>query len=290
MTKRVTVRAAGAVVLRGSGKDTEVLLIHRARYDDWSLPKGKGETDELAPQTAVREVLEETGMLVCLGLRLPTAHYVVSQGRKAVKYWRARVLDPRAGKPDGEADKVSWVKAVKALNRLDYPGDQAALEVALDQPPTTSLLVVRHAKAMLRKNWSGPDQERRLTGRGRRQAKELAAVMSAFAVSRLVSSSSTRCVHTLRPYSEATGIPVKTSKVLTEEEGAVHPREVQRFIRRLVDDLDEPTAVCGHRPVLPAMFDGLGLTPRPMVVAETIVAHLTRKGKPVTVEVHKPTG
>ena len=60
MTKRAKVRAAGAVVLRGEGDDQEVLLIHRQRYDDWSLPKGKGKVDELSPSTAVREVLEET--------------------------------------------------------------------------------------------------------------------------------------------------------------------------------------------------------------------------------------
>lgn len=290
MSKGIRIRAAGAVVLRGNGKDTEVLLIHRKRYDDWSLPKGKGEVDEVSPHTAVREVLEETGMSVQLGLRLPTVRYTVSKGRKSVEYWRARVVNPRAGKPDGEADEVTWVKASKAAKRLSYAGDREALDAALTVPATVPLLLVRHAKAMLRKNWSGPDQERRLTGRGRRQAKELSAVMGAFGVSRLVSSSSTRCVETLRPYSDLAGVPLETVDVLTEEEGAVRPKQVSNFVAGLYGGIDQPTALCGHRPVLPAMFTGLGLDPRPMVVAETVVVHRDGKGRRMAMEVHKPTG
>ncbi|HMR14215.1 MAG TPA: NUDIX domain-containing protein, partial [Arachnia sp.] len=104
MTKRAKVRAAGAVVLRGEGDDQEVLLIHRQRYDDWSLPKGKGKVDELSPATAVREVLEETGYVVRLGLRLPTIRYNVSRGPKSVEYWRAVVVEEREFVPNDEVD------------------------------------------------------------------------------------------------------------------------------------------------------------------------------------------
>lgn len=289
MTKRAQVRAAGAVVLRGQGEAQEVLIIHRQRYHDWSLPKGKGKVDELAPQTAVREVLEETGATVRLGLRLPTIRYHVSKGRKDVEYWRAEAVAEAPFEPNHEVDKARWVSVDKAMRRLTYADERRVLSAALVTPHTTPLVLVRHGKAMLRKNWTGPDQKRRLTGRGRRQASELSQLLDAYGVGRLVSSSSTRCVQTLQPYADLRGLPIHTEDTLTEEEGTVHPDAVRSFIAGLFESIAEPTAVCGHRPVLPAMFEGLGLTPRPMVVGEAIVIHRDDEGERVAVEVHKPT-
>lgn len=289
MTKRAKIRAAGAVVLRGTGDDSEVLLIHRPRYDDWSLPKGKGEADELAPQTAVREVLEETGVVVRLGLRLPTIRYQLQKGPKTVEYWRAEVLEERPREPDEEVDRVGWFPIDKAMRRLTYADERRVLSAALLTQRTTPLLLVRHAKAMLRKDWTGPDQERRLAGRGRRQAKELTQLFSAYGIESLVSSSSTRCVDTLRPYADQHGLIIETLDVLTEEKGTVHPDEVTAYTRELFRTFEVPTALCGHRPVLPAMFTGVDLSPRPMVVAEVVVVHRDDEGAKVAVEVHKPT-
>lgn len=289
MTKRPAIRAAGAVVLRGEGDDTEVLIIHRAAYDDWSLPKGKGEVDELPPQTAVREVLEETGVRVRLGVRLPTIKYNVAKGPKSVEYWRAEVIDESPREPDDEVDKVRWVKIDKAMRRLTYADERRVLSAALLLPRTTALVLVRHGKAMLRKDWSGPDQKRRLTGRGRRQAKELIQLLSAYDVQHLYSSSSTRCVETLKPYAQSIGKEVITEDVLTEEEGTVAPREVEKYVSNLFDSMDDATAVCGHRPVLPSMYRGLNLKPRAMVVGEALVVHRDDEGNQIAVEVHKPT-
>lgn len=289
MTRRTKIRAAGAVVLRGTGDETEVLAIHRPRYDDWSLPKGKGEPDELAPQTAVREVLEETGAAVRLGLRLPTIRYQLTKGPKTVQYWRAEVLEQRPWVPNSEVDVVRWFTIDKAMRRLTYADERRVLSAALLTPRTTPLLLVRHGKAMLRKDWSGPDQERRLTGRGRRQARQMAQLFAAYGVEQLVSSSSTRCVETLKPYGDQRSLPIRTTDVLTEEEGTVHPDEVTAFTADLFRHAGAPTAVCGHRPVLPAMFKGLGLQSRPMVVGEVIVVHRDDDGAKVSVEVHKPT-
>lgn len=282
-------RAAGAVVLRGEGEQTEVLIIHRPRYDDWSLPKGKGIKDELAPQTAIREVFEETGVSARLGLRLPTIRYKLTKGVKAVDYWRAEPVAEVPFEPNGEVDKIKWLTIDKAMRTLTYADERRLLSTALLNPRTTPLLLVRHAKAMLRKDWSGPDQERRLTGRGRRQAQEMTQLLSAYGVESLVSSSSTRCVETLRPYAEQRGLTIDTKKVLTEEEGTVHPSEVERFVRRLFRKIDVPTALCGHRPVLPSMFSGLGLESKPMVVGEVVVVHRDDEGHRVAMEVHKPT-
>lgn len=289
MTKRARIRAAGAVVLRGSGDDSEVLLIHRPRYGDWSLPKGKGEADELAPETAAREVLEETGVVVRLGLRLPPTRYQVPEGLKRVEFWRAEALEELPRNPDAEVDVVGWYPIDKAMRRLTYADERRVLSAALHTQHTTPLLLVRHAKAMLRRDWTGPDHERRLTGRGRRQAKELAQLLSAYGIERLVSSSSTRCVDTLRPYADQRGLTIETHDVLTQEKGTAYPDEVTAFTRELFGTFTVPTALCGHRPVLPAMFSGMGLSPRPMVVAEVVVVHRDDTGARVAVEAHKPT-
>ena len=289
MSKRPKIRAAGAVVLRGHGPDAEVLMIHRQAYDDWSLPKGKGVVDELSPQTAMREVFEETGVVVRLGVRLPTIRYTVSKGQKSVEYWRAEVIEEHPREPDAEVDKVRWCHVDKAMERLTYADERRVLSAALLMPPTTPLVLVRHGKAMLRKDWTGPDQERRLTSRGRRQAAELSQLLLAYGVEALVSSSSTRCVETLRPYAEEAGLNIDKEDVLTEEEGTVKPKHVREYVAQLFSTIDVPTAICGHRPVLPMMFEGLGLAPRSMVVGEAIVIHRDADGHKVAVEIHKPT-
>ncbi|HMR14216.1 MAG TPA: NUDIX hydrolase, partial [Arachnia sp.] len=102
-------------------------------------------------------------------------------------------------------------------------------------------------------------------------------------------SSSTRCAQTLTPYAKSAGLDVVTADVLTEEEGTVRPKDVRKYMARLLADLDQPTAICGHRPVLPQMFTGLGLEPRAMVVGEAIVLHRDDEGRIVAREIHKPT-
>ncbi len=89
------VRAAGGVVWRRSGPDLEVLLIHRPRYDDWSLPKGKAESGEDDVDTAAREVAEETGLVCVLGPELARIRYTDRNGRpKVVRYWSMTVAAP----------------------------------------------------------------------------------------------------------------------------------------------------------------------------------------------------
>jgi 8-oxo-dGTP diphosphatase len=115
-----TVRAAGGVVVRDGG----VALVHRPRYDDWSLPKGKrdpGETDE---QCAVREVEEETGLRCHLVRELLPTRYTDRRGRlKVVRYW---LMQPRAERPfvaNDEIDELVWFAPDEALERLTYPHD-----------------------------------------------------------------------------------------------------------------------------------------------------------------------
>ena len=117
-----TVLAAGAVLWRASddGDEPEVAVIHRPRYDDWSLPKGKVDAGENEPMTAVREVHEETGYSSRLGRRLASVSYSVeTQGIKKVRYWAARIVDGEFT-PNNEVDELKWLPVSAAIKQLQY--------------------------------------------------------------------------------------------------------------------------------------------------------------------------
>src|SRR3954451_10892574 len=100
------------------------MLVHRPRYDDWSLPEGKrdpGETDE---QCAVREVAEETGLRCALGRELLPTRYVDRKGRhKLVRYWEMQLLASRPFVPNDEIDELAWIPLADAAAHLTYPHD-----------------------------------------------------------------------------------------------------------------------------------------------------------------------
>ena len=288
MSKKPKIVSAGGVVLREHTNGLQVLLIHRERYDDWSLPKGKGEADELLPETAIREIQEETGDTAREGLRLPTLRYKVGKHPKAVHYWRSSVLSQRPRRPDHEVSAVKWFPIDAALEKATHPDERAVIEAAVQAPPTNALLIVRHAKAMQRKHWSGDDRKRRLSGRGRDQANRLVDVLAAFGIERLVSSASARCKETLKPYAKTQKISIETYDQLTEESAAKNPKAVRKLMAELLKNLDRPMAVCGHRPVLPEMYAGLAVKDKPMVVSEVRALHFGPDGL-VTMETFKPT-
>ena len=288
MSKKPKIVSAGGVVLREHTDGLQVLLIHRERYDDWSLPKGKGEADELLPETAVREIREETGVAARLGLRLPSLRYKVGKQPKAVHYWRSAVLSQRPRRPDHEVSAVKWFPIDAALEKATHPDERAVIEAAVTTPPTNALLIVRHAKAMQRKHWSGDDRKRRLSGRGRDQANRLVDVLAAFGIERLISSASARCKETLKPYAKTQKIGIETYDQLTEESAAKNPKAVRKLMAELLKNLDRPTAVCGHRPVLPEMYAGLAVKEKPMVVSEVRALHFGPDGL-VAMETFKPT-
>ena len=117
--------AGGAVVTREDQlRGTEVLIIHRKRYDDWTLPKGKLEVGESVPACAVREVREETGVTIRLSVPLDSISYEAGNaGLKKVDYWGGVVLDSVRRAPDAEVDVVSWLPVRAALGRLTYSHD-----------------------------------------------------------------------------------------------------------------------------------------------------------------------
>jgi len=287
------VAAAGTVVLRPvTDSEPEVLLVHRPRYNDWSLPKGKIDPDEYLAGCAVRETREESAVDVRLGLPLDQITYAISGGKKTVSYWRARAVKEGIHKPDDEVDEVLWLPASEALEQVTYDDERPLITQALELPgDTTPLVLVRHGKAMERSNWTGRDRARTLNERGRRQSRLLVPLLEAFGVGMLASSSAVRCMKTLQPYAKAHRLEVEGWSTLTEEEGEKSPKAVVTLTRRLAQKAVEsgvPLAICGHRPVLPLMLEALGIPARPLQPGTAIVAHLDPSGNVLAVEVHKP--
>lgn len=268
-SRRPPVLAAGALVWRLKNDKLQVLVVHRPRYDDWSFPKGKAEPGESMVLTAIREVAEETGRQIVLGRYLGKARRRLVSGRKKrTLYWAAQVL-PEAGPGEGlraavkpaskhEIDKVRWWKAEKAARKLTHADDKRLLARLVDwyesgQLQVRSLVLVRHAKAVSRATWGyGINSEitRPLVmGRGQAQARDVAALLSAYGVGELVSSPWRRCVDTLAPYAHGCGLDLHSDEAFTEVSALTAPELMQASFRDLLergsalDGPPEPEAV-----------------------------------------------
>jgi 8-oxo-dGTP diphosphatase len=161
--------AAGCLITRPRPEGVEVLLVHRPRYDDWSLPKGKVDPGEHTTQTAIREVLEETGLTVVLRRPLPLQQYEVDGVPKEVHYWRAVVVEESPFVPGSEVDEIRWLPIDQAAQLVTRPDDALLVKLA-DDPPGTPFLVLRHGNAVKRVDWPGGDVDRPLDGSGVAQA------------------------------------------------------------------------------------------------------------------------
>ena len=245
------VRAAGGIVLRGEGPDRSVALVHRPRYDDWSFPKGKLDADEDEATAALREVEEETGLRCRLGPSVGAVTYRDLRGRaKVVRYFR---MDADGGgfTPNREVDELRWMPIEDAARLLSYAHDRSLLRQVLAGLPASALYVIRHAKAGIRAAWSGPDEERPLTRRGRKQARRLVERFQGLDIQRILSSPFVRCMQTVEPLAEARGLPVEVAAELRE--GA----SVDELLRGLATFGDRPMVVCGHGTEIRSMIDRL---------------------------------
>lgn len=210
--------AAGAVLWRPNGDPAapEVAIVHRPRYDDWSLPKGKVDPGETEPVTAVREVAEETGYTAHLGRRLAAVSYPVEEGIKKVRYWAAR----RTGgefSPNPEVDDLKWLPVTEAMKQLEYPHDRKVLRHFMKLPvDTKTVLIVRHGTAGRKSRYKGDDRKRPLDKRGRAQAESLVGVLLAFGADTLYAADRVRCEQTLEPLAEELATVIRKEPSLTE--------------------------------------------------------------------------
>jgi 8-oxo-dGTP diphosphatase len=251
-----TITAAGAVAWRpGEGGQPEILLVHRKKYDDWSLPKGKAEPGELLPLTAVREVLEEGGARLALGRRLKPVRYKVNGRPKVVSYWSARVTGiDESAVPNGEVDEITWETVEQAKEKVTYIRDTGVLDDFAAAPADTEpLILLRHAKAMPRTAWRGDDMDRPLDAQGRADAAGLASLLTCFAArAAVVSSATVRCLDTVRPYVARTGAPVRAALALRPS-SRTDPAD-SRDLLTAATVAGAPAIFCAHRENLPALM------------------------------------
>lgn len=279
-TDHIVSHAAGAVLWRAAGptaSDIEVAVVHRPRYDDWSLPKGHLDPGETAPVAAVRELEEETGHSAVLGAFLKRVEYRIARGRKAVDYFSARVSgDVRSGfTPNEEVDELRWCTPPEAKGLLSYESDSEVLDLqtALPQQRTT-LLLVRHAKAGKREHWAGDDDLRPLSDAGERQASALREVLATFGPDRVVSAPLLRCVQTVQGVAEDIGTEVAHETALSERSHAADPDDAVRRIVEIAADGGTPV-VCSQGGVIPHVVETLaarGGVPLPATKRDGVAA------------------
>ncbi len=205
--RRPTVWAAGGVLWRpGPAGEPEIALVHRPRYDDWSLPKGKAKAGEHVLVTALREVAEETGHHPVLGPFIGRYSYPVTSAngtvsRKSVGYWAMR----SAGEGDladlDEVDDVCWLSLGSANARVTRVLDRTVLSRFVASV-TSPIVVLRHAATTRAAS-------RPLAARGRSQAMALVPVLAGLGVARVLGAPPPACRQTLEPYAEQAGLHVE---------------------------------------------------------------------------------
>lgn len=250
--------AAGAVLWRAGGSGpagpaVEIAVIHRPRYDDWSLPKGKVDPGETVPVAAVREVCEETGHHAILGRRLTSVSYPVAQGTKKVYYWAARSTGGEFA-PGKEVDELIWLPVADAMGRLSYPHDRKVLRRFTKRPAEThTVLVVRHGTAGSRSRFSGDDALRPLDKRGRAQAEALVPQLMAFGATDVYAADRVRCHQTVEPLAAELGVPIHNETALTEEAYAEDPSRGRERTLQIAAQPGTPV-ICTQGKVIPDLI------------------------------------
>ncbi|GAA5084314.1 NUDIX hydrolase [Nocardia iowensis] len=250
------IHAAGAVLWRRTADGAvEIAVVHRPKYQDWSLPKGKLDPGETPVLAAVREVREETGLDCKLGRYLGHVTYPVPGHRKLkrVDYWAAEVAGGEFT-ANSEVDVLSWYPLDRVMEQLSYPMDRQVLRAFTRLPADThTMLLVRHAKAGRRDRFSGPDPLRPLDRSGHAQARALVSNLLAFGASEIHSADPVRCVQTVTPLAEKLGVEIILEPLLSEIGYAAAHDEARQRIVSLVSDTEVPV-VCSQGKVIPDLL------------------------------------
>lgn len=251
------VLAAGAALWRykdDTAGAIEVALVHRPRYDDWSLPKGKLDPGETAAIAAVREIAEETGFTARLGRRLPSVSYPVTQGTKRVRYWAAQALDGKF-EANHEVDEIQWLPITRAIKTVSYAVDRKVLRnFAKHEIDTRTLIIVRHGKAGRKERYSGDDTLRPLDKKGRAQAEALTSQLLAFGASAIHAADRLRCRQTVEPLAEELNTVIYSEPALSEEAYWADRKRAHRRILEIAGS-DGVQVVCTQGRVIPDLID-----------------------------------
>jgi 8-oxo-dGTP diphosphatase len=245
-----------------------VLVIHRTVHGDVTIPKGKVDPGETLPRTAVREIEEETGLAVALGVPLGISTYAMPNGRdKVVHYWAAEVTAEAILKstfvPNGEVAALEWVTIKRARSYLSYAPDVEILDafarlVDAGITSTFALILLRHGKATPPSSWDGSDSSRPLLPQGVTQAAGNVQTITAWRPRRIVTSTATRCVTTVAPLAAATGIEMKRTAKISQDAWEDGTGDVRSVVGKRIRS--RKTAVlCSHGPVLPDLLREIAL-------------------------------
>jgi 8-oxo-dGTP pyrophosphatase MutT (NUDIX family)/phosphohistidine phosphatase SixA len=254
--------AAGAVVTRPGKNGSEYLLVHRGYRADWTFPKGKVDPGEHVLTAAVREVREETGFAIELGVPLPTQTYKVEGRLKDSRYWLGHLL---AGEfvANDEVDEIAWLTFEEASKRLTYEHDIEVLRAASDAKRTSPLIILRHTQSVKRAEWllsadglAEIDASRPLTAVGRMQANSLVGALAAYGISEIHSSDSRRCRDTVGPFATARSLAIALEKTVSEERHQEYPEKARARVTELAAQ-SNPLVLCTHRPVMPTVMESL---------------------------------
>jgi 8-oxo-(d)GTP phosphatase len=249
------IEAAGGVLWRqaAGGAGIEVALVHRPKYDDWSIPKGKLNPGEHPVVGGVREVWEETGFTGIPGRPLGEIRYVKDSTPKRVRFWAMRVASGEF-EPNDEVDQVMWLPPREARRHLLPDRDQRILTgVDFDSVDTWPCLLVRHGSAGERASWQGDDRERPLDALGDEQAESLVPLLSVYGIRRVMSADVLRCMETIGPYAGQAHLSVESEPLVSEAGYAEQPgRALERLLEIVRSGV--PSVVCSQGKTLPALL------------------------------------
>jgi 8-oxo-dGTP diphosphatase len=240
-----------------NGTGVEVAVIHRPRYDDWTIPKGKLVPGESDLEGAIREVMEETGYRVYVRRPLGQVVYEKSVGNrtrpKVVRYWS---MEARGGgfSPGREVDDLRWLAIDEALDLLTQDRDRRLLRKFAKEPiMTRSILLVRHGSAGDREGWNGDDNLRPLDEAGFAQADALVWLLTRFRVREVVSAPPLRCLQTVEPLAEAVGLTIREEGVVSEDGYYGSEKDAMRLLRKAGTD-GTASVVCSQGGVIPDLL------------------------------------
>jgi 8-oxo-(d)GTP phosphatase len=211
----------------------------------------------------VREIAEETGLMIGLGAPLGVVEYVMPNGRqKVVYYWSAEVdestIENSTFASNDEIESLEWMPLADARARLSYPHDVDIVDRFAElfeqgRARTFAIIALRHGKAVPPESWDGPDATRPLLQRGVDQALSVAPGIAAYRPTKLLSSDAARCLATIAPTSRLTGLEVREKTAISQDAYTGSDAGVTKLVAKRLARATT-TVFCSHGPVLPQII------------------------------------